>query len=149
MVTTVTIRNEIWAINQAKTVDMVSVQPLNERDDAMQPVTDQMLEEAPEADTPFNQVMKTWARWMTLSDQQTSEGLSHPQDVKEFMACGEAVDLMIDTLPRVQWWAIRKAWGITTVWRFPEQSFTDALVAAELILSPKMSKNVATRQYFN
>lgn len=115
----------------------------------MQTIKVPTLQKAPEADTPFNQVMKTWARWMTLSDRQTSEGLSHPQDVKEFMACGEAVDLMIDTLPRVQWWAIRKAWGITTLWRFPDQSFADAVVAAELNLFPKMSKNVATRRYFN
>lgn len=107
------------------------------------------IEKAPDADSPYHSVMKTWARWMTLSDRQHTDGLSHPQDVKEFMACGEAVDVMIDALPRIQWWAIRKAHGITTAWRFPDHSFEDALVAAEQNLSPKMQKNVATRRYFN
>lgn len=106
-------------------------------------------DQAPEADSPYHSVMKTWARWMTLSDSQHSEGLSNPQDVKEFMACGEAVDVMIDALPRIQWWALRKAHGIATVWRYPEDSFADAIVAAELILLPKMKKNIATRRYFN
>jgi hypothetical protein len=105
--------------------------------------------EAPDADSPYNRVMKTWARWMTLSDRQHTDGLSHPQDVKEFMSCGEAVDVMLDALPRIQWWAIRKAHGITTVWRFPADSFSDALVAAELNLLPKLQKNVDTKRYFH
>jgi hypothetical protein len=105
---------------------------------------------APEADTPFNTVMKTWARWMTLvDDPRRSAGLSHPQDVKEFMACGEAIDVMVTELPMHQRWAIRKAYGLTTAWRFPEVSFVDAMLAAEAILTYKMLKNVATRRYFH
>lgn len=104
---------------------------------------------APEAETPYNKVMKTWARWMTLSDRQESDGLSHPQDVKEFMACGEAVDVMVNDLPKHERWAIRKAHRVSTVWDFPQVSFSDSLAAAELILVPKMLKNVATRRYFN
>jgi len=109
----------------------------------------QVVGAAPEADTPYNNVMKTWARWMTLSDQPHSEGLSHPQDVKEFMACGEAVDVMIDDLLIHERWAIRKAHGLATAWRYPEQSLADALATAELKLQQKMLKNVATRRYFN
>lgn len=104
---------------------------------------------APEADTPYNNVMKTWARWMTLNDRAHSDGLSHPQDVKEFMACGEAVDVMIDDLPIHERWAIRKAHGLATAWRYPERSLADTLVAAEVLLTGKMIKNVATRRYFN
>lgn len=104
--------------------------------------------EAPDADSPYHHVMKTWARWMQLDDKQHPSGNANPQDVKEFMACGEAVDVMIDALPRIQWWAIRKAHGITTAWRYPAESFADALVAAELNLVPKMQKNVAVRRYF-
>lgn len=105
--------------------------------------------EAPEADTPYNRVLKTWARWMTLTDRQVSDGLSHPQDVKEFMACGEAVDVMVTGLPAYERWAIRKAHGLATVWIFPDRSLADALVAAETILLPKLIKNVATKRYFD
>ena len=104
--------------------------------------------EAPERESPFSVVMKIWASWMTLTDRQHSAGYSNPQDVKEFMSCGEAVDTMINDLPRVQWWAIRKAYGIATVWRFPDHSFADALSSAEATLLPKLKKNLATRRYF-
>lgn len=102
-----------------------------------------------ERDSPFARVMKTWARWMTLADQQHSNGWAHPQDVKEFMACGEAVEIMIDNLPRVQWWAVRKAFGIATVWRFPEHSYEQALEEAERTLSRAMQQSIATRRYFH
>lgn len=108
-----------------------------------------ILAQAPEADTPFSRVMKTWAHWMRLDDHKISTGDAHPQDVKELMACGEAVDVMVDDLPRIQWWAVRKAYSISTVWRFPEHAYADALSAAEATLSEKMQRNVATRRYFN
>lgn len=104
---------------------------------------------AGERDSPFNKVMKIWARWMTLADQQHSNGWAHPQDVKEFMACGAAVEIMIDNLPRIQWWAVRKAFGIATVWRFPEHSYEQALEEAERALSRAMQRNIATRRYFH
>lgn len=103
-----------------------------------------------EADeTGFNKVMKTWARWMTLQDHQQSNGWANPQDVKEFMACGSAVENMIDNLPRIQWWAVRKAFGIATVWRFPDYSYEQALEEAERALSTTMQRNIATRRYFH
>jgi hypothetical protein len=104
----------------------------------------------PERDTSFNRVMKVWASWITLSDRQESGGWSHPQDAKEFMRTGEAVEVMINDLPRVQWWAIRKAHGVApAVWRFPETSMADALEQAEVTLTPKMRNNIDTRRYFN
>lgn len=110
---------------------------------------EQSIDQAPERDSPFSRVMKTWARWMTLQDRQVSDGWAHPQDVKDFMQCGEAVEAMVNDLPRIQWWAIRKAHGIATVWIFPEGSFADALLQAEVTLTKKMLKNIATRRYFN
>lgn len=104
---------------------------------------------APERDTPFNRVMKVWKSWMSLQDRQEPGGWSHPQDAKEFMRTGEAVDAMVNDLPRVQWWAIRKATGIASVWRFPELSLPDALEQAEMTLTKKMLINVDTRRYFN
>jgi len=97
----------------------------------------------------FNRVMKTWARWMTLGDHQHSHGWANPQDVKEFMACGSAVESMIDNLPRIQWWAVRRAFGIATVWRFPDYSYEQALEEAESALSQAMQRNIATRRYFH
>lgn len=97
----------------------------------------------------FSKVMKTWARWMTLVDHQHSNGWANPQDVKEFMACGSAVEIMIDSLPRIQWWAVRKAFGIATVWRFPDYSYERALEEAEQTLSHAMQRNIATRRYFH
>lgn len=104
--------------------------------------------EAPEADDPYIVVMKIWARWMTLEDRQYSDGMSHPQDAKEFMRTGEAVDAMINDLPRVEWWAVRKAHGLARVWNFPNADLADTLVAAERKLKKKMLGNVDTRRYF-
>jgi hypothetical protein len=110
--------------------------------------TTQTIESAPDADSPYNTVMKTWARWMALADHQHSEGNAHPQDVKEFMACGEAVDAMVNDLPIHYRWAIRRAYGLATAWIYPDKSLADTLVAAELVLEPKLMRNVATRRYF-
>jgi hypothetical protein len=104
---------------------------------------------APERDTPFVRAMNVWASWITMRDRQEAGGWSHPQDAKDFMNTGEAVETMINDLPRYEWWAIRKAHGVApAVWRFPEASFPDALGRAELILTPKMRNHLATRRYF-
>jgi hypothetical protein len=105
--------------------------------------------EAPVQDSPYNTVMKIWARWMTLADQQHSTGYAHPQDVKEFMACGEAVDAMVSDLPIHYRWAVKRAYGLATAWIYPERSLPDALAAAEETMLAKMLKNIATRRYFN
>jgi len=108
-------------------------------------------EVAPKRDTPYIAVMKVWASWITLKNvRESGLGLSHPQDAKEFMRTGEAVDVMINNLPRFPRWAINKAWGTApAVWRFPEISFPDALAIAEKTIEPKMRENVDTRRYFN
>lgn len=103
---------------------------------------------APDRDSPFIQALKVWASWISLADRQESGGWSHPQDAKDFMKTGEAVEAMINDLPRVQFWAIRKSRGIATVWRFPELSFADAMGDAEATLTPKLRNNLATRRFF-
>lgn len=108
----------------------------------------QQVAEAPQADSPYNTVLKTWARWMHLDDKQHPSGEAHPQDVKEFMACAEAVETMINDLPRIQWWALRRAHGLATVWRFSEDAYPEALLQAEETLTPRLLRNVATRRYF-
>ena len=107
-----------------------------------------ILEEAPQADRPFNVVMKLWARWMTLTDRQHAGGWAHPQDVKEFMRAGEAVDTMVNDLPSSHRWAIYRAYGIATVWRFPSLPLADVLIEAEEKLTPRMLRNVDVKRYF-
>lgn len=116
--------------------------------EAMIEIAEHAATEPPDGDAPFIKVMKTWAHWMTLADHQYSEGNANPQDVKEFMACGEAVDVMVNDLPIHQRWAVRRAFGLATAWIYPQMSLADTLVAAELILSEKMLKNIATKRYF-
>jgi hypothetical protein len=108
-----------------------------------------VLVSAPQADRPFDVVMGIWARWMKLKDSQSSGGDAATQDTKEFMALGEAVMVMLDGLPRIQWWAVMRSRGICTVWRFPEAAFPDALAGAEETLMPKLLKHVATRRFFD
>lgn len=104
---------------------------------------------APTRNAPFAAIMKVWASWITLKDSREVGGFSHPQDAKEFMCTGEAVEVMINDLPRVQWWAIRKANGVApAAWRFPDTSMADALEDAETTLTAKMRRNLYTRRYF-
>lgn len=99
--------------------------------------------------TPYQRVMNIWARYTRLDDHQYSTGDSHPQDVKEFMRAAEAIDVMIDDLPRHLWWAVRRAHGICTAWNFPNLNFEEAVQKAEEILTPKMKNHVDVRRHFN
>jgi hypothetical protein len=113
------------------------------------PTNQAILEEAPQADSPFVTVMKLWARWMTLTDRQHAGGWAHPQDVKEFMRAGEAVDTMVNDLPSSHRWAIYRAYGIATVWRFPSLPLADVLIEAEEKLIPRMLRNFDVKRYFS
>ncbi|HXA47265.1 MAG TPA: hypothetical protein VNW52_06525, partial [Burkholderiaceae bacterium] len=84
-----------------------------------------------------------------LSDQQYSDGDANLQDTKDFMKTGEALETMINDLPRHLWWAIMKSRGICTVWLFPNLNILDALADAEEKLTPKMKQHLATRRYFD
>lgn len=100
-------------------------------------------------DTPYQRVMAIWRSWISLADRQEPGGWSHPQDAKEFMRTGEAVEAMVNDLPRVQWWAVRKAAGVSpAVWRFPNANYEQELASAEVTLTAKMQRNVDTRRYF-
>ena len=99
---------------------------------------------------PYARVMKIWASWLTLKDSQHAGGFSHPQDAKEFMRTGEAVEAFVNDLPRVCWWAVRKAAGVSpAVWRFPDTSYADALEDAETTLTVKFRNNRDTMRYFS
>lgn len=106
------------------------------------------ISSAPVSDRPFDIVMGIWAQFMRLKDSKRDRSQPLDQDGKEFIALGEAVTVMVDDLPRVQWWAVMRSRGICTVWRFNEASFPGALADAEQALVPKMQKNFATKRYF-
>jgi hypothetical protein len=108
----------------------------------------QQDQEAFEAMTPYGKLLTIWTRFYSLSDIQHTNGDSNPQDTKDFMRTGEAVDAMINNLPRHQWWAIRKSRGICTAWNFPSIRLETALEQAEEAMTPKMKIHVACARYF-
>lgn len=119
------------------------------REEAMQQARKIAVVETLHEQSPYSIVLALWAQWMRLADHQYSMGDGNEQDTKDFMRTGEAVDAMINDLPRHLWWAVRKSRGICTVWQFPGIKIEDALQKAEEILTAKMKNHVATRRYFN
>ncbi len=98
---------------------------------------------------PIDICISIWVRWMHLQDHRESLVEGNLQDTKEFMRMGEAMDVMIDSLPRHEWWAIRKSQGMCTQWLFKDVSYHGALTSAKVLLEPKLRKNVYTRKQFN
>lgn len=98
---------------------------------------------------PLDVCLNIWARWNSLADYQITSGEGNQQDTKEFMQAGEAIEVMINSLSRMQWWAIRKSKGICTAWIFKDVHFATALAEAEAVLEPKLRKHVATRRHFD
>lgn len=98
---------------------------------------------------PVDKVLDIWADYMRLKDRAEPGGYSNPQDVKDFMRLGEAVDAMVNDLKRYQWWAIRKSKGLCTQWIFRDEVYERALMQAKEILGEKMRRHVAMAKYFN
>ena len=99
--------------------------------------------------SPFDAVMDIWARWIKLDDKQHSTGDGHPQDTRELMQTGEAVDVMINALPLISLWAVWKSRGVTTVWRYPNASLIDEMQRAEDALTIKFRLHIATRRFMD
>jgi hypothetical protein len=98
---------------------------------------------------PVDKVLDIWADYLRLRDSNEPGGYSNPQDVKDFMRLGEAVEAMVNDLRRHQWWAIRKSRGICTQWIFKDAIYEDALAEAKKKLEEKMRTHIATSKYFN
>lgn len=97
---------------------------------------------------PIDRLLDIWASYMTLRDTGVSSGHENPQDVKDFMTLGEAVEVMVNDLRRHQWWAVRKSRGICTQWIFKDVIYESALLQAKEILEKKMRGNIACARYF-
>lgn len=61
---------------------------------------------------------------------------------------GEAVDAVVNALPAHQCWAMKKACGFASLWRFPSLVFEDVVVDARRELENKLKNNVATRVFW-
>ncbi|MFD2271392.1 hypothetical protein ACFS07_10330 [Undibacterium arcticum] len=84
-----------------------------------------------------------------MKDFQHSDGDGNLQDTKDFMRAGEAVEAMINDLPRHQWWAIRKKQGHQHRLDIPAPLSAGYIGAGrKKILTPKMQNHIATRRYF-
>lgn len=76
------------------------------------------------------------------------EGDSDSDQARQDMAVGEAVNTMVSSLSTVNRWAIYRATGIATVWRFPEADYMDVAIEAREQLKIKMRSHLATATYF-
>jgi hypothetical protein len=97
---------------------------------------------------PIDKLLRIWQDFNSLADSARSGGYANPQDVKDFMRVGEAVEAMISDLKRHQWWAIHKSRGICTAWIFKDAIYEDALAQAREALEKKMRAHMATARYF-
>ncbi|MBY0237880.1 MAG: hypothetical protein K2X55_01050 [Burkholderiaceae bacterium] len=109
---------------------------------------------------PLDVCLAVWLEWqrkrtLNLGWHRRSAGLcsdacADSDDLYDSMdtAAAEAVEAMMASLPRHLDWALRKACGIATVWRFPQLDFAAELVNARMLLETKLKKNIATQSFF-
>jgi hypothetical protein len=69
-------------------------------------------------------------------------------DLAREIEIGTATGAMIDSLPRIQWWAIRRLRGLTNVWDFPNADLLAVGPQAQAALTEKLRRNVVTRVFF-
>lgn len=59
-----------------------------------------------------------------------------------------ATDAMIDSLPRIQAWAIYRSCSMSTAWRFPNADLVTVAAEARAELTAKLKKNICTGTLF-
>lgn len=99
-----------------------------------------------------------WRWWMGLNDRdmgsKTSRaegdgtGNDDTQQIRRDIEVAEATDAMINGLTMRHRWAILRTCGLSTVWRYPNESLANVFEEATAALAPKLKKNVATRLLF-
>jgi hypothetical protein len=68
---------------------------------------------------------------------------------KADLAIGEATNAMINDLKPAHTWAITKACGFTTVWRFPSVDYLSTISAANAALEEKLRRHIKTATLFD
>lgn len=110
---------------------------------------------------PYAMLMACWVDYMRTDDRDLGAGGMklasdapvekdvHEQQRTADLKIGEAVNAMVDSLTIQHRWAIYKSQRLSAVWRFPNASYDEVLMAARDELEKKLKKNVATRLYFS
>lgn len=109
---------------------------------------------------PYTLLLACWVDYMRTDDgdlgargmKLTGDGWTakdvHESQYLADLQVGESVNVMIESLPMMYRWAIKKSQGIATVWRFANVDFGATLLAARDELEQKLREHVATRLYF-
>lgn len=111
--------------------------------------------------TPLDICLERWIDYHRREDLEMGWHRSSPMLVGDAPAnseqlysrmdnkAGEAVDVVVNSLPAHMCWAMKKACGFASVWRFPSLIFEDVVVDARRELENKLKNNVATRVFWH
>ena len=112
---------------------------------------------------PVDYCLETWKNWMAGDSDRDlgtktmrglcGEGDGHGTDLHEAQQLNDtkiaqATDAMISSLSRVHIWAIYRACGLSSVWRFSSAPLASTVLEARHILAAKLRKNVCTAVLF-
>lgn len=112
---------------------------------------------------PVDYCLECWKAWMYGDADRdlgtkTARGMAgnsdgHGVDIHEAQQAhdtkvAEATDAMIDSLPRIQIWAIYRMCSVSTAWRFPNADILVVGPVARAALSEKLKHNVCTGIFF-
>jgi hypothetical protein len=67
---------------------------------------------------------------------------------KDDLKVGKAANAAVNSLSRLHYWAIYKAYGMGQVWIFPNADFLETLEAAKAELEQKLRRNAVTAVKF-
>lgn len=112
---------------------------------------------------PVDLCLAIWKAWMAGDADRdlgaktmrglSGEGDGHGVDLHEAQQANDvriaqATNAMIDSLPRIQVWAIQRMCSLTTAWNFPNASWFEVAAEAREGLRTKLRKNIATAVLF-
>lgn len=112
---------------------------------------------------PVDYCLDKWGTWMCTGGQRNLDarimgGLvgdsdGHGADIHEAqhshdMQVGAATNAMVDGLSALHRWAIYRACGMATVWRFPNADLAQTVMEARTALEIALKKNECTRNFF-
>lgn len=112
---------------------------------------------------PIDYCLAMWGSWMATGGQRNlgarimgglvGESDGHGSDINEEqhshdMQVGAATDAMIDGLSVMHRWAIYRACGVATQWRYPNADLALTLIDAREQLAVALKKNECTRNFF-
>ena len=112
---------------------------------------------------PVDLCLDIWKNWMAGDSDRdlgaktmrglTGEGDGHGVDLHEAQQASDikiaqATDAMISSLSRVHVWAIYRACGLASVWKFSNAPLMQMVTEARIQLATKLRKNTCTAVLF-